>query len=492
MRTVCHRHIPHYLNRLLLLVLLFALAPWGNCADLRAGAAESVITPEVAGKVVYLAGFGHNRTATGVHDDLSVRCLALQVSGKTLVLCAADLIGLFHQDVLAIRERFQSQAPSHSFLIVACTHTHAGPDTLGLWGPTEQKSGVDTAYLEHVKTVIAETALHAVAALRPARMDLSRNEDPMLGELQSVDRPPYVKDPYLFVMRLRAANGETIATLLNFSDHPEVMGRANRAITADYPHWVREYLERDYGGIAIFVSGSIGKVSALGEDVVLRDPKTGVAAPEGTWLKAELLGARLAGFAADALKSAESAQPDSIALRAVRVFVPLHNERFRLAEALGIFSNRVPLYTGSRPDSNFQRTRIEGVGEVNVPRGQDLASEVDYVQLRVGKRVLAEIVTIPGEIYPELVNGGITRYPGADYPDAPLEPALRPQLKSQYQFVLGLANDEIGYLIPKAEWDEVPPWLQDRPKPWYGEINSTGPDAAGVILRALIGLIEGR
>src|SRR2546427_3971879 len=33
-------------------------------------------------------------------------------------------------------------------------------------------------------------------------------------------------------------------------------------------------------------------------------------------------------------------------------------------------------------------------------------------------------------------------------------PTLRAHLKSKYQFILGLANDELGYLIPKAEWDD--------------------------------------
>ena len=99
---------------------------------------------------------------------------------------------------------------------------------------------------------------------------------------------------------------------------------------------------------------------------------------------------------------------------------------------------------------------------------------MDYIQLLSAGRLLAEITTVPGEIYPELVNGGITRYEGADFPDAPFEPALRSHLRSRYQFIFGLANDEIGYIIPKAEWDNQPPWLQNKPDHWYGEINSAG------------------
>ena len=102
--------------------------------DLRAGAAKAVITPDVHATRVYMAGYGQNRVATGVHDDLYARCLALGAGDQTLVVCAADLIGLFYDDVLKIRERVKAQAPEVTHLIVASTHDHEGPDTLGTVG----------------------------------------------------------------------------------------------------------------------------------------------------------------------------------------------------------------------------------------------------------------------------------------------------------------------------------------------------------------------
>jgi hypothetical protein len=133
---------------------------------------------------------------------------------------------------------------------------------------------------------------------------------------------------------------------------------------------------------------------------------------------------------------------------------------------------------------------LPDVGSVKYALGRDIQTEVDYVQLRAGGTAVAEILTVPGEIYPELVNGGMARYVGADYPEAPLEPVLREHLQTKYQFILGLGNDEIGYLIPKAEWDEEPPWLRNAVQPWYGEINSVGPEAAGAVLRALVALVR--
>jgi len=473
-------------------LLLIIVVPLVSAEGIRAGAAQSLITPELLSEhPVYLAGFGHNRVATGVHDDLSARCLALGVAKETLVICSADLIGLFYDDVLTIRRAFQQNAPAASFLVVSSTHTHAGPDTLGLYGPKLLETGIDRKYLGWVDQRIASTAVDAVRGMQPARLELARDDHPLLAMLQGVDRPPTVKDPFLFVMRLVAlTTGKTITTLVNWSDHPEVLGRENTEITADYPHWVRDYLEKQFGGIALFFSGSIGKVSPLGDQVALFDPETGKAAQDGTWCKAELLGIEIGRLAERALRSAKSVDLGLLAIKTNTVFVPMHNSFFRAAEAAGVFAGRKPLYTNGKLDPSTEQHDLPDVGRVDFAIGHDIQTEVDYVQLRSAGATVADIVTIPGEIYPELVNGGVTRYAGADYPEAPLEPVLREQLKTKYQFIFGLGNDEIGYLIPKAEWDEEPPWLKNAAEPWYGEVNSVGPDAASSVLKALVALIR--
>jgi len=480
------------LTRVVGLAVLF-LAPhlgWAQ-GQLRAGAAKTAVTPEVHQNKVYIAGFGHNRVATGVHDDLYVRCLALEAGGQVLALCSVDVIGLFYEDVLKIREQVKIQAPEVSHLIVASTHVHEGPDTLGLWGPTPLQTGIDENYLDWLDSQIAATAVRAARSMQPAGMEFARDDHPLLESLQSVERPPVVKDPYLFVMRLtRMGTSEPIAVLVNWSAHPETLGGENTEITADYPHWLCQTVENHLGGTAIFFSGSIGKVSTLGKQVALLDPETGEIAQDHTWKKAELIGTRLGQLVERALKSGEASTVNSILIRKSMLFVPLQNDHFRMAEAAGVFSGRKPLYSDGKLDRSTVEKEVPGAGKIRFATGHDIQSEVDYVQLRSGDRVVAEIASIPGEIYPELTNGGITRYPGADYPDAAFEPTLRAHLKSRYPFILGLGNDELGYLIPRAEWDDQPPWLLNRPARWYGEINSVGPDAASVVLRGSVGLIE--
>jgi hypothetical protein len=109
--------------------------------------------------------------------------------------------------------------------------------------------------------------------------------------------------------------------------------------------------------------------------------------------------------------------------------------------------------------------------------------------VRIGE---ASIVAIPGEIYPELVNGGIVRAPGGDFDTEPVEiPPIRELMPGRVKFVFGLANDEIGYIIPRSEWDQKPPYLFDAHKPVYGEVNSLGPATAGILHTEIRQLISG-
>jgi hypothetical protein len=61
-------------------------------------------------------------------------------------------------------------------------------------------------------------------------------------------------------------------------------------------------------------------------------------------------------------------------------------------------------------------------------------------------------------------------------------------MKGQMNMLLGLTNDQIGYIIPRSQWDEKEPYTyNDKP---YGEENSLGPKTAPLVHQALIQLFE--
>jgi hypothetical protein len=57
--------------------------------------------------------------------------------------------------------------------------------------------------------------------------------------------------------------------------------------------------------------------------------------------------------------------------------------------------------------------------------------------------------------------------------------------------MIGLANDELGYIIPKRQWDEQAPFCYGRKKAQYGEVNSLGPDTAPILCGAFKELVRG-
>jgi hypothetical protein len=72
---------------------------------------------------------------------------------------------------------------------------------------------------------------------------------------------------------------------------------------------------------------------------------------------------------------------------------------------------------------------------------------------------------------------------------------VAPLMPGKYKFVFGLANDEIGYIIPKSQWDMKAPYTYGRKDSPYGEENSLGPETASILhknLQEILGELAGK
>src|SRR5438552_13961399 len=121
-------------------------------SGLQAGFAEADITPKLGSDPVFMAGFGQNRKAAGVHDPLTARAVVLKDGERKLALVSVDLVGYPLPDVLAVRR----QLPGFSYVLVPSTHNHERPNTIGLWGPSPFKSDVNPAYKQLVQEQITK------------------------------------------------------------------------------------------------------------------------------------------------------------------------------------------------------------------------------------------------------------------------------------------------------------------------------------------------
>ena len=132
-------------------------APAPGPPTLEVGLAEADITPKIDpnGNPVYLAGFGHNRKAIGVHDPLLARAVVFAHHKEKIAIVSVDLVGFFHPNV----ERVRKQLPGFTYVLVSSTHNHEGPDSLGLWGASPFQSGIDASYMAHVEKQIVKAII---------------------------------------------------------------------------------------------------------------------------------------------------------------------------------------------------------------------------------------------------------------------------------------------------------------------------------------------
>ena len=443
-------------------------------ATLQVGFANRNITPEV-GKdkpPVYMAGFGHNRVAQGVNDPLYAHAVVLSDGTSKIALVSLDIVGLFYPNALNIR----AALPGYAGVVVSSTHNHEGPDTMGLWGPSPMKNGINQDYLKRVEA-------EAIAAVKEAEQKLStvtaRFGKTNAPQLLFDSREPYILHDELSVLKFDDASGKTKGILMNWHCHPETLANKNTKISADYVGYCRDDLSKRYDCPVAYFTGTVGGLMTT-LHLQVRDEQ-GTLMPENSLAKTIEYGHQLAKVAHQAVGASVPVSLTPLQWSSQTIYIPLANPVYKAGRTLGVLDRDAfqwkgnPLVAGDKLPSRL------GSGEMA------MASEVSLLTL--GE---VQVACIPGEIYPETVLGG-TPNPaeaGADYPDAPLEPVIYQMMKAKHKMLFGLANDEIGYIVPKRQWDEKPPYCYGRKKSQYGEGNSCGPETAPIICGAFKGLVK--
>lgn len=421
----------------------------------------------------WIAGMSNAKPAQGVHDDVWSRVMVIDDGQNRIAMISMDAIGFLHGDVIDIREGIPKEL-GIDYTLLSSTHTHESNDLVGIWGENIFNSGVNSETLKYVKEQTIAAVIEAANNLRPAKLvfaeDLSGEDAALIKDT----RKPIVKATGLHLMQvLDAENNETLGTIINWSNHPETLWSQNLLISSDFPHYVREAIEKGVysgdelmyeglGGVAIYFSGAIGGLMAPHPSISIQDPYTGASYSEPTFEKTKAVGDNIAIMSLNALqKNRDTLHSAGISVRAKTVIAPLDNTTFKIASGIGLIKMGLPEYF---------KTRTE-VGAI-----------------RIGP---AMFLSIPGEIYPEIVFGGIEAPEGREFDIQPIEtPPLQDFIKDKYKFYIGLSNDEIGYIIPKSEWDTGKPYLYNDERDTYGEENSLGPETGPLIYKSLIEVIE--
>ena len=274
-------------------------------------------------------------------------------------------------------------------------------------------------------------------------------------------------------------DGSVIGSLINFGIHVELTWDKNLEITSDVAGYLRrgvsegiyyddQLIKPGLGGTTLWLTGNIGGLMTSGPTDPIYDPVLEKMIVKPSHIKARAYGYSLANSIIDAFHAGDfvPSSKSSITVRSSEIELGIENFMLSLGTLLGIIDT----------DLKFSL----------FPPFMRYLSEVAFIQLGD-----ASIVGIPGELYPEIAVGGIENPEGADYVITPQEvPNLRSQFPKKLNLMVNLANDAIGYIIPKSEWDEDPPWIYGETEETYGEIVSLGPNTAPKIHEKIIKLIE--
>jgi hypothetical protein len=364
-----------------------------------AGAARLNITPPDL-RHIWLGGFGPERKARGVLDPIWVRAFYFDDGEQPLWLISADVVGFQLPTVKRVRQLISPRWGDNA--IVCATHNHDGPDTIGYWGPSFMfllpiESGVDPTYLTWLERVIAACAVRAVQTAVPAtlRLGTARLPEDLVINLRKAGH----YDKVLTVLQAVGPGNRTIGTLAHFPCHAESMGDANHFVSADFPGFMYRAVEHATGGVCGYFQGA--------EGAMVTSPFDHNAPMADRYRFTQKLGHTLAHRVLEGLKAARPLSGAGISVRRVPVRYPIKTDMFRLIHKL-----KLPL---------LERSLASGFIE----------SEVGLA--RLGGLAMA---AIPGEPSPDI---GFL---------------LRDLLKGDHKLVLGLSNDEVGYLLTPEQFKD--------------------------------------
>lgn len=271
-------------------------------AVFRAGAATSVITPELGGDIV---GNWTRPVANHINDELHARCLVLDDGKTKIALVVCDLLGLHRSVALKAKEIIEAEVgiPGTNVAISAI-HTHSA--TSAIDGKERSfKAEIELSeYQLFVARRIADGVHRAANLLRPAEMAYGYVDVPEhvfnrrwfvekegatpnpFGEIDPVKmnpggsnkliKPAGPTDPRVSILAFREPDGKPIALYSAYSLH-YVGGVKSGDISADYYGYYCRAVERTMGQpdqdppfVAIMANGTSGDINNV--DFVNRRP----------------------------------------------------------------------------------------------------------------------------------------------------------------------------------------------------------------------------
>jgi hypothetical protein len=383
--------------------LSIALCCGNLSADMQVGAAVQIITPDPLLPVS--GGLGAPRPVTEARGELTARALVLQNGDVTLAVVSLDLLGF--PSVLADRVRKQVPRIAAENILVGSTHAHSAPDCYAF----PDGRGGHTGNLEYIDFVCDKAAAavnDALDNLQPASIKIATGE--AQGKIAYNYYAPDLYDRRMSVIQAVQPDGETLATLVNYAIHPEVLGPGVGILSPDLIGPLCDKIESETGGMAMFMNGAVGGMITA-DNRNLDEPRDSQRAywkDSRTWDECLRIGRTMAG---EALRIAKDA--------------PLQNNPALVCNAIDV---RFPV------QSDLMWAVILG-SPLEYPHNDDRSISTRINLINLGN---SQILTIPGEALP---NIGFY---------------LKRKMRGEHNLLFGLTNDAFGYILTKVDFNSFP------------------------------------
>lgn len=438
----------------------------GNCFT--CGFGKAVITPDDVNTGKYfIAGYDSNNPATGVLDDMYARAVYIDdnTSRGGVILCAVDAVGISRRDINDIRKLVleDSSVKNLKSINICATHSHSAIDTQGLWGEKLYKSGRNEDYMTHLKKKTAQAIIDAYKNRKDGKLYYSVVET---EELQFDCRTPDTFDRNLTRIRFEPFDSSPSTYIVNFASHAELLGDLTKNVSADFPCYLIKEIERkNNGSNAMFINGAIGGMISAKE--IKKVYRNEIDCEAYTKEFGKTLGELV-----NSMNDETEIEP-IINIASAPVKISAQNFVLILARLIKVLNN------------DISRTSKRGVAAIH--------TEVGYLEL--GNSEIG-MYLIPGELFPELYNGEFVSKEESGTGMAAEYKVLSKIGGAKHHFVVGLCNDELGYIIPDNDFvlNERMPYINkgvDRfDRSHYEETNSTGRETARTLLESSDKLIS--
>ncbi|MBO5360193.1 MAG: hypothetical protein J6B25_05045 [Clostridia bacterium] len=432
----------------------------GNCFT--CGFGKAVITPDdVSSGKYFIAGYDSNNPATGVLDDMYARAVYIDdnTSRGGVILCAVDAVGISRKDINDIRKLVleDNSVSGLKSINICATHSHSAIDTQGLWGEKLYKSGRKEEFMTHLKKKTAEAIIQAYKNRKDGKLYYSFLET---QDLQFDCRTPDTYDRNLTRIRFEPFDSSPSVYMINFASHAELLGDLTKNVSADFPCYLIKEIEREnQGSEAVFFNGAIGGMISAKEIKKIYRNQIDCEAYTKQFGKT-------IGELVNSMNDETEIEP-IINIASAPVKIAAQNFVLILARLIKVLNN------------DISRTSKRGVAAIH--------TEVGYLEL--GNSDIG-MYLIPGELFPELYNGEFMTEAESGTGKAADYKVLSKMGGAKHHFVIGLCNDELGYIIPDNDFviNERMPYInkgKDRfGRDHYEETNSTGRETARTLLES--------